>query len=127
MKDTNKPLTAARQKELIFINRVLACLVVILTLTSGFLLALREEWIKSASPKVVPIPVTTIASGSGTLVVPAPPLTPLAQLMQVARYDRVLDNKPITQASLFKLLWAAKEKLQVGENELFLHINLHIQ
>ena len=111
MKDKHKPLTIARQKELIFINRVLASLVVILALTSGFLLALREEWIKSASPKVVPIPATTIATGSGALAVPAPSQTSLTQLMQSARYDRVLDAKPITQMALFKLLWSAQGKI----------------
>lgn len=111
MKQKLSLLTISRQQELIRINRVLAGLVVILAFSTGLLLALREELLVSKATKMTPSPEIMLATSSGSLTITTPSVSPFSTLLQSARYDRVLESKPLTQSTLFKLLWAAQGKI----------------
>lgn len=110
MKNKLSSLSLTRQHELVFINRLLASLVVILAFSTGLLLALREEWLMKRSPPIVSVE-TTLATSSGNIAISQPSQTSFSQLLRSARYDRVLDTLSLTQQTLFQLLWSAQGKI----------------
>jgi len=99
-------MTEKRQRELIQINRVLAVLVVVLALTSGFLLTERESVTsKHAEPKEVqreeyPVPVM-----NGVLMLESPN-SPLSLLLKQARYQRQLTvDQELSKEQLLSIIW----------------------
>ena len=110
MKNKHVSLSLTRQQELVFINRLLASLVVILAFSTGLLLALREEWLMMKNPTVVSVE-TTVATSSGNIAISLPSQSSFSQLLRSARYDRVLDTLSLSQQTLFQLLWSAQGKI----------------
>ncbi len=105
-------MTEKRQRELIQINRVLAVLVVVLALTSGFLLTERESVTsKQAEPKEVqreeyPVPVM-----NGVLMLESPN-SPLSLLLKQARYQRQLTvDQELSKEQLLSIIWSGQGEI----------------
>jgi len=104
-----KPLSIKRQIELQNINRVLAALVVILSFTSGILMAIQEEWIKE--PFVLSAGQPTGNPDSVKLDVEKPENNQLSELMMNARWQRTISSDPIDVLTLTRILWFAQGKI----------------
>ena len=105
-------MTIKRQNELIAINQVLAVLVVFFALSSGFLLALREEWFALGTKQKTNEPPPQIVSQAVHAVpLVVAPVTPLVNLLKQARYDQTITAGTLSEADLYKLVWAAQGKI----------------
>ncbi len=108
--DEKRILTQKRQQELILINQVLAVLVVLLSFSTGYLLAIRHSWISPSVEKVVSYRDQTIDTNDPFLVKEASS-SALTVLLKQARYERVIQPHVILKQDVMAIVWAAQGKI----------------
>ncbi len=108
--DEKRILTNKRQQELIKINRVLAVLVVGLSFSTGFLLAIKQSWITPKTEKVTLQTSMSVSDGTVFALQEASP-SALVALLKQARYERVIQPDQITKDDLMALIWSAQGKI----------------
>lgn len=102
-----------REKELVVINKVLAGLVVVLALLSGYLLASQESWLKNEEVAMPTQETKMVLPDFNGILIDQPKQSALADLLKTARYSL---EKPTIFATVDKkvinnLVWAAQGEI----------------